>query len=226
MSRESIRSFAGGCLTFLKLGSTSAGFGGCVWNFFLKVRIAKSLLLQCVREFWPVAWRSVHTMINRYVDFWPVLCVCCWWGQNVCGPLWGLGEDSNFQLVRGPQNWVLGHLQAEEAFYPIFCWKLCRLWSYPFIRTHGLEIAIPRDSYLKPSTCSKHVEVYSQSLVTTIVFVGLQTFHLARAPRKWAKATLIQLGTCTGTCSYWVSESSLWVKLNRAWNKLVKWLSE
>ena len=61
----------------------------------------------------------------------------------------------------------------------------------------------------KPSTCSKHVEVYSQSLVTTIVFVGLQTFHLARAPRKWAKATLIQLGTCTGTCSYWVSESSL-----------------
>jgi len=33
---ESVRSFAGGCLTFLKLGSTSASFGGCVWNFFWK----------------------------------------------------------------------------------------------------------------------------------------------------------------------------------------------
>jgi len=26
--------FAGGRLTFLKLGLASAGFGGCVWNFF------------------------------------------------------------------------------------------------------------------------------------------------------------------------------------------------
>ena len=41
----------------------------------------------------------------------------------------------------------------------------------------------------KRSTCSKHVEVYLQSLVTTTVFLGLQTFHLARAPRKRTKAT-------------------------------------
>ena len=38
-------------------------------------------------------------------------------------------------------------------------------------------------------TCSKHVEVCLWSLVTTIVFLGLQTFHLARAPRKRTKAT-------------------------------------
>ena len=41
----------------------------------------------------------------------------------------------------------------------------------------------------KPSTCSKHVEVYLQSQVTTIVFLGLQTFHLATSPRKRTKAT-------------------------------------
>ena len=33
-------SFAGGRLTFLKLGSASAGFGGCVWNFFGKPWVA------------------------------------------------------------------------------------------------------------------------------------------------------------------------------------------
>jgi len=26
--------------------------------------------------------------------------------------MWGLGEDSNFQLIRGPENGVLGHFQA------------------------------------------------------------------------------------------------------------------
>ena len=33
----------------------------------------------------------------------------------------------------------------------------------------------------KLSTCSKHVEMYLQSLFTTIVFLGLQTFQLAKA---------------------------------------------
>ena len=34
VSGKSIRSFAGGRLTFLKLGLASVGFGGCVWNLF------------------------------------------------------------------------------------------------------------------------------------------------------------------------------------------------
>jgi len=38
----------------------------------------------------------------------------------------------------------------------------------------------------KPSTFSK---VYLQNLVTTFVFLGLQTFHLARTPRKMTEAT-------------------------------------
>ena len=34
VSGEKHTQFAGGRLTFLKLGSASAGFSGCVWNFF------------------------------------------------------------------------------------------------------------------------------------------------------------------------------------------------
>ena len=38
-------------------------------------------------------------------------------GLLMMGSEWvgALGEGSNFQLVRGPQNWVLRHLQAEGA---------------------------------------------------------------------------------------------------------------
>ena len=53
----------------------------------------------------------------------------------------------------------------------------------------------------KSSMCSKHVEVYLQSLVTIIVFLGLQTFHLAKAPRKWTKATS-HTYTQVHICSY------------------------
>ena len=46
-----------------------------------------------------------------------------------------------------------GHLEESQLhafqcgkeflqFDPNFCWKLCRLWSCPFIHTHDLEIAI------------------------------------------------------------------------------------
>ena len=59
--------------------------------------------------------------------------------------VWAFGEGSNFQSVRGPQNWVLRHFQAEGAVWPK---KLCSLWSCPFVHIHGLEIGIPGDSYL------------------------------------------------------------------------------
>ena len=50
MSRESICSFAGGRLTFLKLGSTSVGFfSGCVLNFF-EIQESQILAFKYVRE--------------------------------------------------------------------------------------------------------------------------------------------------------------------------------
>ena len=55
----------------------------------------------------------------------------------------------------------------------------------------------------KPSTFSKHVEMYLQSLVTTIVFLGLACRHSNQLelPENGQRqpASLIQLGT--GTCS-------------------------
>jgi len=54
-----------------------------------------------------------------------LLCVFVDDGVRVCvGP----GEGSNFQLM--------------SSSWPNFCWKLCRPWSCPVIRTHGSEIAI------------------------------------------------------------------------------------
>ena len=63
-----IRSFAWGRLTFFETGLEVSRFGGCVWIFF-ESQDSQILPFQCVREFWPVAGRSVHTMINPYVVF-------------------------------------------------------------------------------------------------------------------------------------------------------------
>ena len=38
-------------------------------------------------------------------------------------------------------NLLLAYIYMEK-----FCWKLCRLWSCPFIRTRGLEFTIPIQS--------------------------------------------------------------------------------
>ena len=47
---KSICSFAGGRLTFLKLGLASVGIGGCVLNFVLKATGSQILAFQCDRE--------------------------------------------------------------------------------------------------------------------------------------------------------------------------------
>ena len=50
---KNIRSFAGCRLTFAENGMTLAGFGGCVWNFFLESQDSQSLhfsVLECSRE--------------------------------------------------------------------------------------------------------------------------------------------------------------------------------
>ena len=46
--------------------------------------------------------------------------------------------------VRGPQkiDFFWGHFKQKEQFDPNFFWKLCRLWSCPFICIHRSEIAI------------------------------------------------------------------------------------
>ena len=82
---ESICSFAGGRLTFLKLDSTSAGFGGCVWKFFES------------QDSWEVSAYHDKSTSNS------LTCSVCllMMGSECVG---GLGEGSNFQLVRGPQN--------------------------------------------------------------------------------------------------------------------------
>jgi len=46
-----MRSFAGGRLNFLKLGSVSAGFDGRAWNFLESHRVAKSLLFSVMESF-------------------------------------------------------------------------------------------------------------------------------------------------------------------------------
>ena len=48
VSGESMNSFAVGRPTFLKLVLASMGLGGCVWNFFWKPPVAKSLLFSVI----------------------------------------------------------------------------------------------------------------------------------------------------------------------------------
>ena len=80
-------SFAGGWLTFLKLGSTSVGFGGCVCDLFGKPRVAKSLLFQ------HVAQSSLHAMIYPNVVFF-TCSVCLLMMGSEC--MWAFGEGSSF----------------------------------------------------------------------------------------------------------------------------------
>jgi len=52
--------------------------------------------------------------INPYIVFFDRFCefIDLMMGSEC---MWGLGEGSNFQLVRDPQNYVLGHIQTEGA---------------------------------------------------------------------------------------------------------------
>ena len=50
-------------MTFLKLGSTSLGFGGCVWNFVLKATGSQIFTFQCDRDY-HVSWSLMCAMIN------------------------------------------------------------------------------------------------------------------------------------------------------------------
>ena len=52
--------------------------------------------------------KSIHSFLTCSGVFW-------WWGQSVWRPWRGLKFS-----VRGPQNWVLGHFQAEGAVWPKF----------------------------------------------------------------------------------------------------------
>jgi len=69
----------------------------------------------------------MYAMINPYVVFWPVLCAYWWWGQS-------LGGASKFSFR--------AFSSRRSSLTQPFCWKLCRLWSCPFIRTHDSGIPI------------------------------------------------------------------------------------
>ena len=51
-------------------------------------------------------------MQSMFIYFFDQFCLFIDDGVTVCG------EGSNFQLVRGPQNCVLGHFQAEGTVSP------------------------------------------------------------------------------------------------------------
>ena len=79
------------------MGTASVGFGGCVWNFFGKPRVAKSLLFNVIEssiEFNAYHDKSIHSFLTCS------LCLLTMGSECV----WAFGEGSNFQLVRGPQN--------------------------------------------------------------------------------------------------------------------------
>jgi len=86
-------------VTFLKLGLTSAGFGGCVWNF-LKAMGSQILAFQCDRVFaCSFEFNACH---NKSIRSFLTCSVCLLIMGSEC--MWAFGEGSNFQLVRGPQN--------------------------------------------------------------------------------------------------------------------------
>ena len=68
--------------------------------------------------------------------------------------MWGAMAQQTVHRISS--SWVNSRFQTQ--FDPNFCWKLCRLWSCPFTRTHGLEIAIPQDPYLKTLSQSQHFQ--------------------------------------------------------------------
>ena len=90
MTGKSICSFAGGRLTFLKLGLTSAGFGGCVC-IFVESQDSQILTFQCDREFltYNTEFNACHDKSIR--SFFDLFCVFIDGGVRVCvGPWRGL----------------------------------------------------------------------------------------------------------------------------------------
>ena len=82
----------------------------------------------------PVSYHSVQewrqkaqAVINPYVVFWPVLCVLMM--ESEC--VWALGEGSIFQLLRGLQNWILGHFKQKKQFDKNFTCVDLKLPFYP-----------------------------------------------------------------------------------------------
>ena len=82
------------------------------------------------------SWTLVAALMSWYIKSirsFLTCSVCLLMVGSEC--VWGLGEGSNFQLVRGPQNWVLGHFQAEGVVWPKFLLKVVytlKLPIYPY----------------------------------------------------------------------------------------------
>jgi len=86
----------------------------------------------------------MHVMINQYVVF-DLFCGFIDGGVRVCGEL---GEGSNFQLVRGPQKLSSRVFSSRRSSLSQIFVGSCVDFEVAHL-SHGSEIAIPRDSYLK-----------------------------------------------------------------------------
>jgi len=133
---------AGVRLTFLKQGWLQRILVGAS-GIFLKAKGSEIFAFRCEKEFWLV-YHGVHWM-SRKIHRILTCSVCLLMMQSEC--VWALGDGSNFQLVRGPQNWVLGPFQTEGAVWPKCC------VDFEALFTHGSEIDCHMgDSYLKHAT--------------------------------------------------------------------------
>jgi len=99
----------GQMLTFLKLDSASVGFSRYTWKFISKAMGSQILVFQHDSGFWLV-FKACH---DKPMCTLLTCSMCVLMFGSKCG--WGLGEGSNFQLVRWP--WVLRHFQAAGAVW-------------------------------------------------------------------------------------------------------------
>ena len=120
-SREKHTQFCRGKADLSEMGLDFSQFWWVCLEFCLKARIAKSIhAFQCDRvltnstEFIACHDKSIRNFLT--------CSVCLLMVGSEC--VWGLGEDSNFQLVRGPQKLSF---RQKEQFDPKFCRKLCKL---------------------------------------------------------------------------------------------------
>ena len=97
-------------------------------------RCYQILAFQCGREFltYNTEFNACHDKSIRIL--FDLFCVFIDGGVRVCAGPW---RGSNFQLVRGPQKLSFRVFSSRRSSLN-FCFKLCRLWSCPFIHIHAV----------------------------------------------------------------------------------------
>ena len=77
--------------------------------------------------------------------FWPVLRAYWWWS-------WSVGRAlEKVQILKGPQNWVLGHFQSSSSFQ----WIVSLYWHPSYIYTsYYIRYSCPFIRTCRSSSCS------------------------------------------------------------------------